>query len=179
MSGNDGGERTLLVDTSVFITLSGIDSVALLTGLAGDLAVPGAVAEEITDEPATSALARVRAEGDVTVVHASDRIDDAASYLGVTDPSGTSGDVALLSVALTRESPVVVTDDRPLRKTCKALSIPVSGSIGVLIRAVERGDIGAQAATEKLYAMDEVGARLSASLVRKAERLIEDAAGET
>lgn len=74
------------------------------------------------------------------------------------------------------DSSVVVTDDRPLRETCKALSIPVSGPTGVLVRAVERGDLTPDDAKDALLAMDEVGARLSASLLRRAERLIDDAA---
>ena len=88
----------------------------------------------------------------------------------------------MLALALLRDdpernldSPVVVTDDKPLREACKALSIPVSGSIGVLVRAVERGDVEAGEAKDTLYAMDEVGARLSASLVKRAEKLIDDA----
>jgi predicted nucleic acid-binding protein len=178
MSGDDGGERTVLVDASVFISLAATHSVGLLVGLEGGLVIPAAVAEEITDEPATGALASLRDAGDVRIVEASERTADAQTYLGVEEASNTSGDAALLSVALDRASTVLVSDDKPLRKTCKALSIPVSGSIGVLIRAVERGDIGAEEANDKLYAMDEVGARLSASLVRKAERLIEEAAGE-
>jgi len=47
----------------------------------------------------------------------------------------------------------------------------LSGSVGVLVRAVERGDIEQKEAKQKLYAMDEVGARSSASSVRKAERM--------
>lgn len=79
-------------------------------------------------------------------------------------------------MALRNDRPVVITDDKPLRQTCKALSILISGSIGVLIRAVERGECTAEDAKQTLYAMDEVGARLSASLVKRAEQLIDDAA---
>jgi len=86
-----------------------------------------------------------------------------------------NGDVALLTGARLADECIVITDDKPLRKACKSISIPVSGTIGVLVRAVETGDIDPDAAKETLYAMDEVGARLSASLVKRAERLIDDA----
>ncbi|WP_226004149.1 hypothetical protein [Natrinema salinisoli] len=93
------------------------------------------------------------------------------------DPNWT-GDVALLGMALERTDAIVVTDDKPLRDTCKALSIPVSGSIAILVRAVERDAVTVDDANDTLLAMDEVGARLSASLLRRAERLLEDAASE-
>lgn len=175
--GDDSGSRTVLVDASVFITLAAVGSVDLLDGLEGEVVVPDRVANELTDDRSRAALANARERGSVRVVPAEDRLDNARSYLGAAD--GDTGDVGLLAHALGAEEEVVaVADDRPLRKACKALSIPVSGSIGVLVRAVERGAISGEEATETLYAMDEVGARLSASLIRRAERLIEDAASD-
>ena len=87
-----------------------------------------------------------------------------------------AGDVALFAQALVADDPILVTDDKPLRKTCKALGVPISGSIGVVIGAVERGDLEPEVAKDALVSMDEVGARLSARLLRKAERLIDEAA---
>jgi predicted nucleic acid-binding protein len=94
------------------------------------------------------------------------------------DPAdGWHGDVALLAWALKAEDEiVVVTDDKPLRKACKALGILISGSLGVVIAAVERGDLAPEEAKGALVAMDEVGARLSARLLRRAERRIDEAA---
>ena len=89
------------------------------------------------------------------------------------DANDFEGDVALLAFGTTAEDPVVVTDDKPLRKACKALGVSLSGSIGVLIAAVERGSLEADEAKDALVAMDEVGARLSARLLRRAERLID------
>lgn len=177
-------DRTLLVDASVWITLSETNSIDFLRELDGRVVIPASVFEEIKTNPAMADLES--ASGDWVLSEpilknrtVFDEIDEhvemAASQLGAEDESEFTGDVGLLSMALRNDRPVVVTDDKPLRQTCKALSIPVSGSIGVLIRAVERGECTAEDAKQKLYAMDEVGARLSASLVRKAERLIDDA----
>lgn len=164
----------------MLITLAEIGTLELLDGTAGEVVVPGAVAEEVTDDPAASALADGTDDGWIRVEHVDavedPHLDDAATHLGVDDPSDeVAGDVALLALALATEECVVVSDDKPLRKTCKALSIPLSGSIGVLIRAVERGDLRASEAKAKLLAMDEVGARLSATLLRRAEAMIETA----
>lgn len=169
---DDPDRSTFLVDASAFITLAAIEAVDLLAALDGDVVVPERVADELVDERSRAALSTARDDGTLTVSRVERRIDDARTHLG----GSASGDVGLLAHALAADSSVVaITDDKPLRRTCKTLSIPVSGSIGVLIRAVELCVLDADEATDKLYAMDEVGARLSASLVRRAERLIEDA----
>lgn len=172
----DGENRVLLVDASVFITLSEVRAVETLWNATGEVVVPAAVVSEVTDEPATSTLEGGRERESIRVARADSGIPDARAHLGL-DSVGerVSGDVALLALALNRTNAVVVPDDKPLRQTCKALSIPVSGSIGVIVRAVERGDLGPDEAKDTLYAMDEVGARLSASLVRRAEQLIDEA----
>jgi predicted nucleic acid-binding protein len=96
--------------------------------------------------------------------------------LGSPDPEPTSGDIALLASALESSPVVVVTDDKPVRRACRALGVPLSGSIGVVIAAVERGDMERNEAKDTLVAMDEIGARLSARLLRRAERLVDAAA---
>lgn len=182
--------KRLLVDASVFITLAEIDRVDLLATLEGSPMVPSEVADEIREEPASSALVEAfnsgwLRSGSVKVGMGMDRtgewakpVKKAATHLGIEDLDDNGhGDVALLAVALkTDQEVVVITDDKPLRKTCKALGIPVSGSIGVVIAAVERGDLDPEEAKDALVTMDEVGARLSARLLRRAERLIDEAA---
>jgi len=174
-------ERTLLVDASVWISLSAVDAVELLRSLDGRVVVPVAVVAEIETDPAATALETALetwlepAEPVLETPKLQDDVQTAASHLGVDDPDRFAGDVALLALALRTETPVVVTDDKPLRQTCKTLAIPVSGSIGVLVRAVERDVIDAEDAIDRLYAMDEVGARFSATLIKRAERLIDAA----
>lgn len=201
MSGGETQERTLLVDASVFITLSEVEALDALFDTRGKVAVPKHIEDEIKTEPPKSSLSRGIKDGRIQkwptaigpqpFVRAGKHLGKDISEDDVLGKGHLSveGDTALLSLAISPdinegvghpipESPIVVTDDKPLRETCNALSIPVSGSIGVLIRAAERGDVDPDEATDKLYAMDEVGARLSASLVRRAERLIAEAAEE-
>ena len=172
--------RRVFVDASVFITLAEIGKVELLRGIEGDFVMPAAVREEIVDGLTVGALERaVDDSGWLGLVEnptATD-IELAAGQLGRDDSAESlAGDTALLAHALVADEPLVVTDDKPLRKTCKALGIPISGSIGVVIAAVERGDLKPDEAKDALVSMDEVGARLSARLLRKAERLIDEAA---
>jgi predicted nucleic acid-binding protein len=194
-----GAEKRLFVDASVFITLAETDYVDLLDALDGEVVVPRAVAEEIVDEPAASHLDAANDDwlsiADAVECTSMETVEHAASHLGIdptdsgpgptdsgSEPTGSGseldfeGDVALLAFGTAAENPVVVTDDKPLRDACKALSVPLSGSIGVLVAAVERGRLDPDEAKEALVAMDEVGARLSARLLRRAEKLVEQAA---
>jgi predicted nucleic acid-binding protein len=188
-------ERIVLLDASVVITLAEIDSLDLLAVVRGGLVVPEAVRREISNEPAKSSLDARVADGSVGSSNIlgwaqeagrRELFADSAVRLGNEPDAVTAvvsnvpmivdGDVALLTGARLADECVVITDDKPLRRTCKSTSIPISGTIGVLVRAVETGDIDPDTAKEKLYAMDEVSARLSASLVKRAAQLIDDAA---
>jgi predicted nucleic acid-binding protein len=180
--------RQLFVDASVFITLAEIGREEQLLRLDGEVVVPRAVADEIRNDPAASALDTAAERDDLRSIdgdktsatgEANERLKRAAAHLGYDSvDDGWTGDVALLAFGLGAENPVVVTDDGPLRKACKALGATVSGSIGVLVAAVEHGNLEPDDAKDALVAMDETEARLSASLVRRAEELIDDAAGE-
>jgi len=179
------GERTLLVDASVWISLSEVGACDLIRNINTHVKIPVAVAKEIETDPGATKLRNAsgnwvkKAEpilktGNLLDERA-DYVETAAAHLGVDETDTHAGDVALLALALREPNPVVITDDKPLRQACKSLSIPVSGSIGILVRSVELGELSPEEAKSKLYAMDEVGARLSASLVKRAEKLIDDA----
>jgi predicted nucleic acid-binding protein len=177
--------KQLFVDASVFITLAETDYVDLLDRLDGEVVVPRAVADEVSNDPAKSHLDAASEEWlritDAVEVAGRNQVEHAANHLDAdlpnADPADYEGDVALLAFGTTAENPVVVTDDRPLRNACKTLGVSLSGSIGVLIAAVERGTLAPDEAKDALVAFDEVGARLSARLLRRAENLI-DRAGE-
>lgn len=188
--------KRFYIDTSVFITLVKIGHAERFDCLDGEVYVPEAVAGELVSfedvsqaggNRDTTRLGELSENEIIELGSPEDLIEEeesaeilrrAAQQLGrdETSPSSISGDVALLALGLADDSGVIVTDDKPLRKTCKALSVPVSGSIGVLIAAVERDDLDPEEAKDALVAMDEVGARLSARLLRRAERLIDEAA---
>lgn len=187
--------QRLLVDASVLITFAEIDTIDCLGSLDGTLVVPSAVRREVSDDPANTQLERLVVASTITAVDWFQWSEEreitgeyvaAATHLGIDPDTAVAtidgqqalidGDVALLSLARCVEDGVVLTDDKPLRKACKSQSIAVSGSIGVLVQAVESGQYTAAKAKSKLYAMDESGARLSASLVKRAEKLIDDAA---
>jgi predicted nucleic acid-binding protein len=177
--------RRVVLDASAAITLVAVDAHGYLHAVDGALVVPGAVADEIREDPAAGALADALADDTVERVTVPDAVAaatlaDARRHLGREDDAVT-GDVAVLALALHEarddvDDPVALTDDRPLRRTCSALGVPRSGSIGVVVHAVESGRLGAEEAKEVVAAMDDVGAHLGAGLLREAEQLIDEAA---
>lgn len=173
--------RRVFVDASAFLTLAGIGRSGLLRGIDGRVEVPAVVQVEIAHGPAAGALERAtdRETGWIRTPRdpPDSDVEFAAEHLGREESAGSfDGDVELLAPALGAGDPVVLTDDRPLRKTCRALGVPVSGSVGAVIAAVERGGLDPDEARDALVAMDEVGGRLSARTFRRAVRLIDGVA---
>lgn len=181
--------RELYVDASAFITLAGVGEADLLAGLDGQPIALEAIAREIVEDPAATALAEAREAGwlhrrSLADVVGEDRaeqlVERAGSFLGREPADPLGGDLALLAVRLADRDPtaVVITDDKPLRGACKAHSVPLSGSLGVVIAAVEHGAVTPERAKGVVVAMDSVGTRFSASLLKRAERLIDEAGQE-
>ncbi|MDZ7687249.1 MAG: hypothetical protein U5J64_00760 [Halobacteriales archaeon] len=165
--------RKLLVDASVFITLAEINATHLLYELDGEVIISERVADEIEDEPARSRLEE-EAGDRLTFESAEEKNVEWASKMLGRDGE-PQGDTAILALATEHDDAVVVTDDKPLRNVCKTVGVSLSGSIGVVVASVEKGTLEAEEAKRLLVSMDEVGARMSASLLRKAERLIDEA----
>ncbi|MFB6178543.1 MAG: DUF3368 domain-containing protein [Halorientalis sp.] len=174
------GPRTVLVDADVFVRLAAIGAVDLLQTLPGDVWMPVPVDQEITSRPAATVLESAIDAGwlHIAAPPADRYVQHAARHLGRDVERVTyNGDIFLLAQALAVPS-VVVTDDAPLRRCCRALSIPVAGTVAIIVTAVERGPYTPLQATGQLFALDEIGPRLGPPVRRAAEQLIAEAAGQ-
>ena len=76
------------------------------------------------------------------------------------------------------ESVAVISDDRRVRTVADGLSAQVTGTIGVLVRAVEAG-LQPAVAHELLRQLDANGLHMTATLRSRAAERIEDAASES
>lgn len=72
----------------------------------------------------------------------------------------------------------IVSDDRRVRTVARGLGTTVTGTIGVIVRAVEEG-LSPQAARDLLEQIDTHGLHMAASFRQEGSELIDDAATDT
>lgn len=170
-----------LIDADVFIRLAEVGGVELLDSLPGDVWLPVPVDQEITGHPPATAVETAVSTGWVGIAAPppAQSIQQAAQYLGRDLTTGTyHGDVLLLAHALAGPDTLVLTDDRPLRDACRRLSVPVAGSVGLVVWAVQAGALDPGTGTATLHALDTVGPQLTPAIRRRAEQLIGGAPAE-
>lgn len=165
-------------DATTLIALGSIGELELLTNFTGDLVVLPIVQNEVTTEPARTNLTRFLERHDVeptdSAIH--DQLEHAKRVL---DEPTENGDVHLIAAVLAYtadDRPIgIVSDDRRVRTVARGLGATVTGTIGVLVRAVEEG-LSPKAARELLDRVDAHGLHLTGSLRQKAHALFDDAA---
>lgn len=167
------------VDATTLIALGTIGELELLAELDGPLVVHPAVRREVTTEPASTNLERfLDAPGVRAETPPDDRLPEARTLLG---EQTENGDVQILATVLARtatDSPIgVVSDDRRVRTTARGLGATVTGTVGVVVRAVETG-LSTESALDVLDRVDSHGLHLTGSLRKRAEALIGGAGSE-
>ena len=84
-----------------------------------------------------------------------------------------SGDSDLVASLFEFPSSIIVTDDKRLRNTCRALGGKVIGTFGILINSVKKGDIAKEEALNVLDKLNNIGFRMSLELYRTVRENIE------
>lgn len=171
----------IFFDATTLISLGTIGELELLANFTGDLVVLPIVQHEVTTEPARTNLARFLERDDVDmsdpVVH--DRLEQATQIL---EESTENGDVHLIAAVLAYtaddRSIGIVSDDRRVRTTARGFGATVTGTIGVVVRAVENG-MSPEEAHKLIDRIDAHGLHMTGSLRQKAYTLIDDAADTT
>jgi predicted nucleic acid-binding protein len=170
----------ILVDATTLIALGTVGELDLLTELDGELCVPHLAYEEVTTEPTRTNLDRFcRDRYDdrvVELLQPTAAADRGCDVLGDDEPSGDAQIIG--RVAATREAgePVgVVSDDRRVRTVARGLGATVTGTIGVVVRAVEDG-LPPDEAKELVRRLDAHGLHMTGELRETADELIENAA---
>lgn len=171
----------IFFDATTLIALGTIGELEHLTSFAGDLVILPAVQNEVTTEPAQTNLNRLidQYEVETTDPLIDDHLQQAKEVL---DEEKKNGDVYLIgaSLAYTADDlPIgIVSDDRRVRTTARGLGAIVTGTIGVIVRAVEDG-LDREDAYTLVDRIDSHGLHMTGSLREKAYSLIDDAAEAT
>lgn len=168
----------IYVDATTLIALGSIGELELLTRFEGNVMVVPEVRSEVTTQPADSALERFIATGafetrESVEQGATERAKDLLQVEALT------ADVRLVAELLNSQStdrPVaLISDDRRLRTLAGGLGVPITGTIGVVVRAVEEG-LDPDEAKTLVRRLDSRGLHMTGELRETAFDLIDDAA---
>jgi predicted nucleic acid-binding protein len=171
------------VDASTVLALGQIGELELLTVFDGHRIFPPKVFTEVTSEPARTNLRQLLDENNKKVktdptVHLS-AIEEAKEILG---ESNQNGDIRLISQTLVftenNDAPsiTIVSDDKRVRTVANGLGATVTGTVGVIVRAVEERGITAEEGKDLVRRVDSHGLHMTGELREKAYELVEEAA---
>jgi predicted nucleic acid-binding protein len=159
------------VDATALIALGTIGELGLLTNFDGEAVVLPGVVKEVTTEPARTNVKRfIEREGANADDRAQEYTGEAADILGENEENG---DVQIVAAVLAREEAAVVSDDRRVRSVCDGLGATVTGTVGMVVRAVEAG-MSAEEAKDMIRRVDGQGLHMTAELRETAYDLVEE-----
>ena len=125
-------------DASVLISLAAIRQFGLLPLLYGEIVVPHAVWREVmgagADSPGTEEVNAARAAGWMNVAGAANR--PLVTQLEATLDSGEAEAIAL---AVERAPCLLLIDESDGRRIARTMGVPITGTLGVLLRAKTQG----------------------------------------
>jgi predicted nucleic acid-binding protein len=151
-----------VLNASPIITLAKVDQLPLVERLASRVLVPDAVAAEILAGPATDPARDVMEKGWGTRVSATSITPLLLAWgLG-------AGETAVLAVALDRQPCTAALDDASARMCARSLGVPLIGTLGIVVRAKERGLI--PSAADIMRTLRASGLRLDDETIRAALR---------
>lgn len=180
----------ILVDATTLIALGQIGELDLLLAFDGDPAILPTVRTEVTSEPAkTNVQAFIQNERVLSEAHlpfseerprenVTPAVDRAMETLGEAEYNGDVEIVATVMAARSADVPnqAVVSDDRRVRTVCRGLGATVTGTIGVVVRAVEERGMTVEAGKDLVRRIDSHGLHMTGELRERAYSLVEAAA---
>ncbi|WP_435076932.1 hypothetical protein [Halococcus sp. AFM35] len=174
----------IYADATVLIALGNAGRLDLLSTFDDYVTVPDTVVTEVTGEPAASNLHAARDSGGIAFSGSLDLFDemerakDEAKEL--LNEEETNGDVVIIGNTIRQRrknvTVAVLSDDRRVRRVAEGLGATVTGTIGVVVRAVSDGELTGEEGKKLVERLDERGLHMTGELRQRAIELIEDAA---
>ncbi|MCB0846853.1 MAG: DUF3368 domain-containing protein [Bacteroidetes bacterium] len=141
--------KTIIADTSCLIIYDKIKQFEILHKTFPNLIVTQQVAEEFGDLP-----------GWISIV----KISDNQQYLKLSESLG-KGEASSITLALEEKNSLLIIDEKKGRKIAKELQIEIIGSLGILLKAKEKGII--KSVREILDSIDNTNFRVSDPIKQK------------
>lgn len=124
--------RKVIVNTTPLIALAEIGELHLLKDLYDEIYIPNAVFEEVKSEPAYTEVRNASEWIKQVSVDSADNREMLSSRLH-------SGEVEVIQYARESKADLVILDDQLARRTAKYLGLTITGTLGVIIKAKEKG----------------------------------------
>ena len=172
------------IGATVLIALGNAGRLDLLTVFDDRGTVADAVVSEVTTEPAATNLHTLLNSGEIGIANPPNTSDEVresrATARELLNEDEVNGDVAIIgNVIQQRQKDVavaVISDDRRVRRVAEGLGATVTGTIGVVVRAVSDGELTADEAKTLLRELDNRGLHMTGELRETADELINEAA---
>lgn len=142
----------IIVDTTTLFNFSLINRLDILAVVVGKICTTEQVMEEIKMCTARNVLPEV----DLSQVEIIYRTEEDKSLFSRLNEMFGKGEASCLAVCVSHGFKIL-TDDMDARKFAHRMGIPVSGTIGVLVSAIEKGIISKQEADDLLSKMIDKG----------------------
>lgn len=123
------GGRFVVCNTTPLIALSLVDQLQLLRDLYSEVLIPPAVHEEILRGGARAGASELKAADWIRVVELRD--PGRADWLSDLD----RGEAEVIALALELNAETAILDEKLARRHAKRLGVPLTGTLGVLLRA--------------------------------------------
>lgn len=157
----------VITNNTPLISLLLLGKLNLLSELFGEVLIPSAVLDEfLASDPAI----RRRAISDQPNLQVASLADPqkALAFVGLD-----SGESEVLALALERSARLVIVDERKARRYARRIQIPVTGTLGILLLAKEKGLLDSIA--PPILALQQAGLYLHPSLVASVLSLAKEA----
>lgn len=161
--------RKVVVNTTPLIALSHVGQLDILKKLYGEIIIPEAVYRELAVK--TESICKKAVDGSLEWIRVENINNQMAKAMYKTQLHDGEVEVMILSKEITAD--VVIIDDANAKKHAKYLGLPVTGTLGVLIKAKQEGYINELKSI--LHQMSKNGIYISQSLIELCLRQV----GET
>lgn len=149
-----------ILNASPLIVLARIGQEELILTLADQVVVPRAVVTEIEAGPTQDKARQILVADQFAIVDSPPPSPELLSWdLG-------SGEIAVLSLAMAERMWVAILDDAAARKCARSFSIPIKGTLAIVLMAKQRGLISSAAGV--IQCLVDEGFRIDDRIVREA-----------
>lgn len=129
--------RKVIVNTTPLIALCHVGQLTVLQKLYGEIMIPKAVYQELSAKE--DSICRKQVDSSLDWIHVESIENEMAKAMYKTQLH--EGEVEVMILAKEKCADVVIIDDANAKKHAKYLGLPVTGTLGVLVKAKKQGHI--------------------------------------